>query len=166
MANTNPIALTGLVGTEPRSMITGSGVTITSFRLASTLRKFDKLKNEWVDDITNWYSVSTYRALATNVAASIKKGERVVVIGRLRLRQWDNGQKTGMSADIDADSVGHDLNVGSASFSRTVHSSAHRDEVTEHEPEDTFGVPSQTPIEVDSLIESGVDQLLDVTTPF
>jgi len=162
MINTNTIALTGLVATEPRSMITGAGTSITSFRLASTQRKFDKAKGEWVDDITNWYSVSTYRALATHVAGSVKRGERVVVIGRLRLRQWDNGQKSGMSADIDADAVGHDLNVGTASFVRTVHSSAYRGQASSEEPQDVFDAPAQPPLD-DS---SEFDQLLDVTTPF
>lgn len=161
MINTNTIALTGLVATEPRSMITGAGTSITSFRLASTQRKFDKIKGEWVDDITNWYSVSAYRALATNVAGSVKKGERVVVMGRLRLRQWDNGQKTGMSADIDADAVGHDLNVGTASFARTVHSSAYRAAIVEGDDEDVFAAPSPSPAESEPDFE-----LLDAATPF
>lgn len=158
MNNTNTIALTGLVATEPRSIITGAGTAITSFRLASTLRRFDKARQEWVDDITNWYSVSTYRALAGNVVNSVKKGERVVVIGRLRLRQWDTGQKLGMSADIDADSVGHDLNVGTATFARTVFSSAHRDD--QGEEQDVFPpADSEEPLFV-------APDLVDAATPF
>jgi single-strand DNA-binding protein len=164
MINTDTVAVTGLVATEPRTMVTGGGTTITSFRLASTQRKFDKNKMEWADDITNWYSVSTFRSLATNVAGSIKKGERVVVIGRLRLRQWDSGNKTGMSADIDADAVGHDLNLGTASFSRTVHSSSRRDETIDgdglHE-NDQFGSPEKP---ADSA--NFDHELVDVSTPF
>lgn len=164
MNNTNPIAITGLVATEPRTIITGAGTAITSFRLASTLRKFDKNKQEWVDDITNWYSVSAFRALANNIASSVNKGERVVVIGRLRLRQWDTGQKTGMSADIDADAIGHDLNVGTASFSRTVHSSAHRDEpVDAGSPEDDVVFPPSTQ-DADHALLGG--DLVDAVTPF
>lgn len=159
MNNTNTIALTGLVATEPRAIITGAGTAITSFRLASTLRRFDKTRQEWVDDITNWYSVSTYRALAGNVASSVKKGERVVVTGRLRLRQWDTGQKSGMSADIDADSVGHDLNVGTATFVRTVFSSAHRDEQGEEEQDVFPPADREEPLFVSP-------DLVDATTPF
>jgi single-strand DNA-binding protein len=112
------ITLTGIVGTEPRAVTTAEGLAITSFRLASTQRRFDKAQEKWVDGETNWYSITTFRQLATNSAVSIKKGERVVVTGRLRIREWENAGKTGTNIDIEADALGHDLSWGTANFSR------------------------------------------------
>jgi single-strand DNA-binding protein len=117
---TDTISLSGLVGTTPRHLITGAGLAITSFRLASTVRRFDRAKNSWVDGDTNWYTVTTFRQLAFNTAASIEKGERVVVVGRMRVRDWQNGDKSGTNVEIEADAVGHDLSWGTTKWSRTV----------------------------------------------
>jgi single-strand DNA-binding protein len=112
------ITLTGIVGTEPRAVTTSEGLAITSFRLASTQRRFDKGQEKWVDGETNWYSITTFRQLATNAAVSIKKGERVLVTGRLRIREWENASKSGTNIEIEAESLGHDLLWGTAAFSR------------------------------------------------
>ena len=112
------ITLTGIVGTEPRSLTTAEGLAITSFRLASTQRRFDKGQEKWVDGETNWYSITTFRQLATNAAVSVKKGERILVTGKLRIRPWENSGKTGTNIEIEAESLGHDLLWGTAAFSR------------------------------------------------
>jgi single-strand DNA-binding protein len=121
---TDTISLTGIVGTDPRSIVTTEGLAITTFRLASTQRRFDKKEQKWVDGDTNWYTISTFRQLAANVTLSVKKGERVIVSGRVRIRAWDNGEKTGLNVDIEADAVGHDLAWGTTGFSRTLVSSS------------------------------------------
>jgi len=120
---TDTITLTGLVATEPKHVTTGEGLPITSFRLASSLRRFDRKTSTWVDAGTNWYTVSAFRRLALGAAASISKGDRVIVTGRLRLRDWKSADKTGMSIEVDADALGHDLNWGTASYMRTMSAS-------------------------------------------
>ena len=40
---------------------------------------------------------------------SVRRGEHVVVAGRLRIRDWHNADKNGTAIEIEADSVGHDL---------------------------------------------------------
>lgn len=112
------ITLTGIVGTEPRALTTQEGLAITSFRLASTQRRFDRTQDKWVDGDTNWYTITTFRQLATNAAVSVKKGERILVSGRLRIREWEAAGKSGTNIDIEADSLGHDLSWGTAAFSR------------------------------------------------
>ncbi|MBG6057627.1 single-strand DNA-binding protein [Cryobacterium sp. MP_M5] len=103
------ITVTGIVATTPRHLVTSTGLAITSFRLASGQRRFDRAKQSWVDAETNWYTVSTFRQLAHNVVGSVRRGEHVVVAGRLRIRDWHNADKNGTAVEIEADSVGHDL---------------------------------------------------------
>ena len=110
----------GLVATTPRHLVTQDGLPITSFRLASSFRKYDRVKNKWVDAETNWFTVTSFRQLAVNTATSISKGDRVLVIGKLRVRDWDNGERAGTSVEVEAESIGHDLVWGSSSFVRTV----------------------------------------------
>lgn len=114
------IAVTGLVATTPRHLVTQDGLPITSFRLASSQRRFDRAQNKWVEGETNWYTVSSFRQLAINSSTSVSKGDRVAVIGKLHVRDWDNGERAGTSVEVEADAIGHDLNWGSSSFTRTV----------------------------------------------
>ena len=114
------ITITGLVATTPRHVTTTEGLNITSFRLASTQRRFDRSQERWIDGDTNWYTITTFRQLALNAVTSVNKGQRVVVTGRLRIREWENGEKSGTTIDIEADALGHDLSWGSAVFTRTV----------------------------------------------
>lgn len=114
------VSISGLVATTPRHLVTQEGLPITSFRLASSSRRFDRKKNSWVDGETNWFTITCFRQLAINSAASINKGERVLLSGKLRIRDWDNGERTGTSVEIEADSLGHDLSWGTSTFARTV----------------------------------------------
>jgi single-strand DNA-binding protein len=111
--------ITGLVATTPRHMVTREGLPITSFRLASSNRRFDQAKMEWVDGETNWFTIISYRTLAVNTAMSVSKGDRIIVSGELLIRDWDNGERTGTSVEVSASSIGHDLSWGNSTFTRT-----------------------------------------------
>jgi single-strand DNA-binding protein len=117
---TENITVSGLVATTPRHLITQDGLPITSFRLAASSRRFDREQAKWIDGETNWYTITAFRQLAINLATSVSKGERVMVTGKLRIRDWDNGERAGTSVEIEAEHLGHDLLWGTASFTRTV----------------------------------------------
>lgn len=114
------ITFRGFVATDIKTSTTPGGVGTASFRLGSTARRFDRASGSWVDIHTNWFTVQGYRQLAGNMACSIKKGQRVIVVGRLKLRQWEKEGRIYHAAEIDAESVGHDLMWGSANYIRTV----------------------------------------------
>lgn len=116
----NYVTIRGFVGTDVKCSVASTGLPITKFRLGSSDRYFDKKTNSWVDGETNWYSVSMFRQLATNAGVSLQKGDRVIVTGKLRVRAWVNDDgKSGTTVEIDADSAGHDLLFGTASFRRS-----------------------------------------------
>jgi len=108
------------VATTPRHLVTQDGLPITSFRLASSQRRFDRNQNRWIDGETNWFTVTSFRQLAINTSESVNKGDRIVVTGKLRVRDWDNGERSGTSVEVDADAVGHDLSWGTATFVRAI----------------------------------------------
>ena len=112
--------ISGLVATTPRHLVTQDGLPITSFRLASSQRRFNKEQNKWIDGETNWYTITAFRQLAINVSQSVNKGDRISVSGRLRVRDWDNGDRAGTSVEIEANHVGHDLAWGTSVFTRSV----------------------------------------------
>lgn len=114
------ITITGLIATTPRHVVTSEGLPITSFRLASSQRRFDKATDKWVDASTNWYTVTSFRQLAINAVPSLSKGDRIVVSGRVRIRDWQTDDRTGTNVEIEAETLGHDLFWGTAVFTRLV----------------------------------------------
>ncbi len=133
---TDTITLSGVVATPPRHLIAGSGLPITSFRLACTQRRYDRAQSKWVDADTNWYTISTFRQLAFNTVNSVNKGERIVVTGRLRIRDWQAGEKAGTTVEIEADSLGHDLAWGTAKWTRSTTTSSASDASATASPTD------------------------------
>ena len=107
------------MATTPRHITTSEGLAITSFRLASSQRRYDRVAQRWVDGDTNWYTVSAFRGLAQNSATSLGKGDRVIVSGRVRIRDWENTDRSGTTVEIEAESLGHDLTWGTAVYTRT-----------------------------------------------
>ncbi len=105
------ITIQGLVATTPRHLITQEGLPITSFRLA----EYDASGKR---ETTNWYTITAFKTLGINAAKSISKGDRVVVFGDLNVRDWDNGERSGTSVEIEAEIIGHDLSFGVSTFSR------------------------------------------------
>lgn len=118
--NDTVITVLGNVGSDIRQVVTAKGAVLTSFRLASTPRWSDKQTGEWVDGTTTWYSVVAWRNLADNVAASLDKGDPVLVHGRLRTVAWERDGRTGETLEIEALSVGPDLNRGRATYRRVI----------------------------------------------
>ena len=141
-------------------METVAGLPITSFRLASSQRRFDRSQERWVDGETNWYTITGFRQLAINAAASVKKGDRVVVVGRLKIRDWENGERSGTTIEIDADSLGHDLMWGSSAFIRSVSTTA-----IAHDDEPGAEAASPDEFAPAEPASGGVEPILDAVEP-
>ncbi|MFC6009182.1 single-stranded DNA-binding protein [Angustibacter luteus] len=109
----------GNVATDPKSSTTAKGQTLTSFRLASTPRKFDQEVQGYVDGETTWVNVSCWGSLALNADRSLRKGQPVVVTGALRGREWQSEDgRSGKDFELNAHTLGHDLRRGCADFQK------------------------------------------------
>ena len=129
------VTLVGWVGTEPKHY-TGTGVTpFTSFRMANTRRYFDRAQSTWTDGRTEWFTVKVWRQQALNVASSLRKGDPVLVHGRLSTEQWDGPEGPRTSLVLEAQAIGPDLTYGRAAFARTVHVTGAGDAATGDRPE-------------------------------
>lgn len=114
------VTLRGNVATEPRQIQFDDGNIMTSFRLASTSRRFDPGLREWVDRGTVYVNVNCRKSIAANAAISVHKGHPLVVTGRLRERYWSANGGSGRALEVDADGLGHDLRYGTTEFTRIV----------------------------------------------
>ena len=112
------INVIGTIATDPRLVHPASGVPLCSFRLASDERRYDKERKEWVEGHTNWFGVVCFRSLAAHAHESFKKGDRVIVSGKLKIRKWEKDEKKGTSVEIEAEAIGHDLRWGITKFEK------------------------------------------------
>jgi len=119
MANEAQISLTGYVATQPSFWTTTSGATKVTMRVAWTPRYIDRSTGDWTDGNTSYVTVICWRKLADNVALCIRKGDPVVVKGRLSVRPYEKDGMRRIVVEVDASSVGHDMSRGAAHFQRT-----------------------------------------------
>ncbi len=156
----NDVTMTvaGWVATEPRHVVGPTGTHLTSFRLASTSRYFDRDKSAWVDGQTEWFTVRVFRAASITVKESIEKGQPVVVQGRFRSNEWesDSGPRTDLI--IDAVNVGHDLTRGIAKFTRATGDPALEDPRSRVAPAPQEGVETDAEPEEEAPVAVADDE--------
>ncbi len=109
------ITVVGSLAADP-TLKSVNGDQVAEFRLGCTARR--KEGETWVDAHTNWYGVEAWGGFADHVRASLRKGDLVIVSGKLRIDQWESGDKRGTSVRIRAEHVGHSLRVGPTTRAR------------------------------------------------
>ncbi|WP_079044772.1 MULTISPECIES: single-stranded DNA-binding protein [unclassified Streptomyces] len=115
--NETTVTLVGNVATavEYRDTATGG---VARFRFAVPTRRWDRVQELWSDGPTSFYTVSAWRSLGANLAASVSVGEPLVVHGRLRVREDERDGQRKTFVDVAALAVGHDLSRGTSAFRR------------------------------------------------
>ena len=121
MNNGTQITIIGNLTDEPELRFTPSGVAVAKFSVAVNRRQFDRQANEWKEVGTDYHRVTAWRSLAENAAGTLTKGMRVIVVGDLKSRSWDDA-KTGEKRygwEVDASAVGPELAFATATVAKT-----------------------------------------------
>jgi single-strand DNA-binding protein len=116
--NHNHITVVGNATRDPELRFTTGGTAVAGFGLAVNRSWKNKTTDEWEEE-TSFFNVVCWGDLGENVAASIVKGSRVFVSGRLDQREWEDreGEKR-MSVEINAEACGPDLRWAQAKIER------------------------------------------------
>ncbi|HYU57709.1 MAG TPA: single-stranded DNA-binding protein [Actinomycetota bacterium] len=110
MATENQIVIVGNLTDDPELRYTPNGAAVTNFSVAVSRRGKDEVTGQWKDLDTSFFRVNVWRATGENVAESLSRGDRVIVVGRLRQRSWETPEGDKRSAiEIEADEVGPSL---------------------------------------------------------
>jgi len=102
-------AVTTIVGNlvrDPEEKTFGEDKNVTNIRVACTDRMPDG-KGGWKDGDTAFYNVSAWRNLGKHVASTLKKGDKVIVQGRMKYSEFKRSDGTnGHSYEIEASDLG------------------------------------------------------------
>lgn len=111
--------MVGHVGTDIDYRRVGATSTeLSTFRMATTPRRWDKAERRYVDGTTTWITVQCWRSLAVHVRDSVRRGDPVIVAGKLKTEEWVKDDVRNSRFILDAAAVGHDLNRGVSQFKK------------------------------------------------
>lgn len=111
------VTVRGNLGADPELQVFPSGSSIVKFSVGSTPRWPGRDGGEWKDGSTTWVTVECRKTgLAENVRASLRKGQPVIVQGRLKQSTWEQEGVKRERLVLLADAVGYDLNRGTSTF--------------------------------------------------
>ena len=118
MAQDNTVTVIGNITRDPELRFTPSGQAVASFGVAVNRRWQNRSTQEW-EEQTSFFDIKCWAQLAENVSASLGRGARVVVTGRLEQRSWqtDQGDKRS-KVEIVADDVAPSLRWATAEVSK------------------------------------------------
>jgi single-strand DNA-binding protein len=112
----NSVTLVGNLTREPELRFTTGGRGVASFGLAVSRRY--QVNGEWQEQ-TSFFNVVAWGTLGENAAASLGKGTRVVVTGRLEQRSYETkeGEKRSV-VEVNADEIAPSLRWARAEIER------------------------------------------------
>jgi single-strand DNA-binding protein len=129
--NQLPITIVGNLVGDPEIKFTKAGVAVARFTVAHNPRRFDRQTNEWAEGEPTFFECSAWRQLAENVAESLVRGTRIVLVGNIRTDRWESdgtgktpaGEK--MSRQIvDVLAIGPELAYATAAVKKTARTRA------------------------------------------
>ncbi len=120
--NSNSITLVGNLTRDPELRYTQGGRAVANFGMAVNRRY--QVNGEWQEE-TSFFNVVAWAELGENAAASLSKGSRTIVFGRLQQRDYENreGEKRSM-VEVVADDIGPSLRWAQATVERNERSDA------------------------------------------
>ena len=119
----NFITFIGNLTDDPDLRFTGGGAAVATLRVASNRRFTDRSGQQ--QEETTFMNVNCWRDLAENASESLSKGDRVVVIGRVRVRSYENREgQTVWTTEIEADEIAPSLRWARAEVSKSSGSSS------------------------------------------
>lgn len=119
MSNETNLTIIGYLTSDPELKNTSSGLAVTNITIASTPSKFNKNTNQWEDGQTLFMRATAWRTMAEQIAASMKKGDKVIAFGKFVAESYkdkDGNDRT--TTRLDLESIGLDLSrVPKSSYS-------------------------------------------------
>lgn len=150
------ITITGNATGDAELTFAQSGTALARLTVAVSKRE-KQADGSWVDGSTAFYRVTAFQQLAEHVAESVKRGDRVTVVGRLEPREYEHNGEKRLSLDVAADEVALSLRWATATATKAGRSSA---------PQQPQSAPQQWGQQPDPWANGGQAPTFDEPAPF
>ena len=137
MAGEIQVTVVGNLAADPELRFIPSGAAVVNFTVAQTPRTYDKDTSTWKDGETVWMRCSLWRDYAENVAASLHKGDRVVVLGKLKQRTYEKDGVNHTVVEMEAEEVGAAMRYAEVQVRKTERTQG------QQAPQQGWGAPQQ-----------------------
>jgi single-strand DNA-binding protein len=112
------ITIVGNLTADPELKFIPSGAAVANFTVASTPRNFDKATNDCKYGEPLFMRCSIWREAAENVAESLQRGSRVIVVGRLKQRSYDTEAGKRTVVELEVEEIGPALKYATAKVAK------------------------------------------------
>ena len=99
----NKAIILGRLGKDPELKYTSSGVAVANFSVATSEKWKDKEGNK--QEKTEWHNIVAWEKKAEIVGEYVKKGDMILVEGKIETRKWEKDGITRYSTEIIASSI-------------------------------------------------------------
>lgn len=108
------ITIVGTLTGDPELKMLPSGVALTKVRIAANDRKFNKATGQYENGDSTYLTGTIWRDYAEHVAESLRKGDKVIAIGRLKQREYEKDGATRTIFELELDEIGPTLRFSTA----------------------------------------------------
>jgi single-strand DNA-binding protein len=107
MSTSSVVTLIGNLTADPTLRQTTGGASVTQFSIAVS-RSWKNKSDQWEEE-TSYFDIVAWSELADNVCRSLKKGNRIIVSGRLEQQSWTKDGEKRSKVVLIADDLGPSL---------------------------------------------------------
>ena len=121
--NEPTITFVGNLSADPETKFTPSGKAVANLAVVCNPRRYDSTTAAWVDGAPIFWACEVWGSLGENAAESLRKGDRVLVTGRVKAYTWTptDGPNAGVEqrrTQIVVEELGPSLRFAGATIRR------------------------------------------------
>ena len=98
-----PCTFKARLGADPEMTVSPNGTQIAKMRVVTNGRRM--VDGNWEDTDTSWWSVTAFGRTADAVCNKVRKGDLVIITGKIKQRDWEKDGVKRTTAEVTADEV-------------------------------------------------------------
>ena len=107
-----PVTFKARLGADPEMTTGSNGSAVTRMRVVTNGRRM--VDGDWQDTDTSWWQVTAFGRQAEAAAEQLRKGDLVIVQGKVKQREWEKDGVKRVTAEVTADEVAKVCKTGQA----------------------------------------------------
>ena len=107
-----PVTFKARLGADPEMTTGSNGSAVTRMRVVTNGRRM--VDGDWQDTDTSWWQVTAFGRQAEAAAEQLRKGDLVLIQGKVKQREWEKDGVKRVTAEVTADEVAKVCKSGQA----------------------------------------------------